>query len=282
MDRRTWVAAVAGCAFSALAHAAPFAMVTDIKGDVVGTEKGKQHKLALLSYIDGPLEVKIEPSTKLGITYFANGMQYSFEGPARISLEAQQPRVIEGKPAQPNKVGPEKTISGGLSNDQWRRLQQATVVMRTVKSSFTVVGPDKTALLSREPEFEWTADGDAKRYRLVVYGADNQIIHEATTDHTSLQPGAALKLEAGKKYRWKVDAVGVAKPASASGTFAVADDATRDRVMSTRPAQGAPLPARIFYATNLEAEGYATDARAEWKALSREFPDVAEIKQRTK
>jgi hypothetical protein len=51
-------------------------------------------------------------------------------------------------------------------------------------------------------------------------------------------------------------------------------------MMASRPGAGAPLAARIFFATGLEMDGYAADARAEWKALAREYPDVPEIKQR--
>jgi len=280
MDRNTWLAAIGSLAFSALAQAAPFAMITDVKGDAWAMEGGKPRKLALLSYIESPMEVKVDPTTKLGITYFANGVQYSFDGPARLALDASAPRVLEGKAAESKKIGPDKAIGGAISNDQWRRLQQATVVMRTVKAPFTVVGPDKTTLLTREPEFEWTAAAGAKRYRVVIYGAESKILYEATTDRTALQPGAAALLEAGKKYRWKVEALGVANPVAANSEFAVADDATAKRMAGVRPAAGADLAQRIFYATTLEADGYATDARAEWKALAREFPDVAEIKQR--
>jgi len=281
MDRNTWIAAIGSLAFSALVQAAPFAMITDVKGDAWAVEGGKPRKLALLSYIEAPLEVKVEAATKLGITYFASGVQYNFDGPARVALDAQAPRVLEGKAADSKKVGPEKTISGGLSNDQWRRLQQATVVMRTVKPSFTVVGPDKTALLTREPEFEWTPAADAKRYRVVIFGPDNQILHEGMTEQTALRPGSAVKFEAGKKYRWKVDALGVAKPITAGGTFTVAEDAVRERISAARPVAGAELASRIYYVTTLEAEGHMHDARAEWKALSKEFPDVPEIKQRS-
>ena len=204
-------------------------MITDLKGDAWASEYGKQKKLALLSYVESPVEVKVEPSTTLGVTYFTSGVQYSFQGPARVALDAQAPRVVEGKPAQPTKLGPEKAIAGGLSKDQWRRLQQATVVMRTVKPSFSVVSPDKSVVLTREPEFEWTAAGEAKRFRLVVYGPDNKILHEATTEQTALQPGSALKLEPGQRYRWKVEVLGVTTPARAVGTFTTEDEALRDK-----------------------------------------------------
>ena len=280
MNRHAWFGALAGFAFSALAQAAPFAMITDLKGDAWASERGKQQKLTLLSYIESPVEVTVEPSTMLGVTYFTSGVQYTFQGPARVALDAKEPRVVEGKAAQPTKLGPEKAIAGGLSRDQWRHLQQATVVMRTVKSSFAVVSPDKSLVLTREPEFEWTAAGEAKRFRLVVYGPDNRILHEATTEQTALQPGSALKLEPGQKYRWKVEVLGVTTPVSAVGTFTTENEASREKMIANRPGVGAPLAARVFFATILEAEGYMSDARAEWKVLAREYPDVPEIKQR--
>src|SRR5207237_10239311 len=105
-----------------------------------------------------------------------------------------------------------------------------------VKARFAVVGPDKTALLAREPEFEWNAAPGAKGYRLVVYGPDHKITHEAMTDQTSLRPGAELPLTPGKRYRWKVDALGVSRPLTATGSFSVADDATRARLAAIRRA----------------------------------------------
>ena len=258
--------------------AAPFAMVTDLKGGASSDEG----KLSLLSYIEKPTQVRVEPGGKLVVTYFTSGTQYSFSGPARVSLEAATPKVIEGAQSDARKVGPEKTISGGgLSADQWRRLQQATVVMRTVRPSFTVVGPDKTALLDRQPEFEWTALPGAKAYRLVVYGPDNAVIHEMRTEKNNARPGSALALEPGKRYRWKVDALGVQKPQSTSGVFTVADDTVRSELVAAKPG-GGDTAARAFYATQLEMQGHAHDARAEWKALAREFPNEAQFAERAK
>jgi hypothetical protein len=145
-----------------------------------------------------------------------------------------------------------------------------------------VLGPDKTALVAREPEFEWTPAPGAKGYRLVVYGPGNDILHEATTEQNALRPGAALALQPGKNYRWKVDALGVAKPIAANGTFTVADDAERERLSALKRSAGSELASRAFYATRLEADGHAHDARAEWKALARDFPDEPEIAQRSR
>jgi hypothetical protein len=276
--------AAAGCLIAAsTAFAAPFAMITDLQGNAWAMEAGQPKKLNLLGYIEGRTEMKVDPAAKVAITYFASGVQYNFAGPSRVSLEATAPKVIDGRAAEFKKVTPEKAIEGGgLSTDQWRRLQQATVVMRAMKSSFAVVGPDKTALLALEPEFEWTAAPGAKGYRLVVYGPDNKILHEAITEQTSLKPGPELPLQAGKRYRWKVDALGVSKPITATGSFSVADDATRERLAAMKRAAGTDLAPRAFYATTLEAEDHAHDARTEWKALARDFPKEAEIAQRAR
>jgi hypothetical protein len=280
---RTAITLWAAAGFLAAANAAlaaPFAMITDLKGDAWALEGDKPRKLSLLGYIESPTEVKVDPAAKLAITYFASGLQYNFAGPARVALDSAAPKVIDGQAADAKKVTPEKSIGGGLSSDQWRRLQQATVVMRAVRSNFSVVGPDRTALLVREPEFEWTAAAGARGYRLVVYGPDNNILHEATTDQNSLTP--ALELQPGKRYRWKVDALGVTKPVSANGAFTIADDAERARMSEVKRAAGSELGARSFYATTLEAEGHQHDARAEWKALAREYPNEPDIVQRSR
>lgn len=262
------------------ALAAPFAMVTDLKGEAWVIEGDKPRKLSMLGYIENPTEVKVDPAAKLAVTYFADGMQYNFAGPARVALESAAPKVIDGQAANAKKVTPEKAIGGGLNSDQWRRLQQATVVMRSVKTTFTVVGPDKTVLVSRDPDFEWTPAAGAKGYRLVVYGPDNKIIHEETTDQNHLKP--ALDLQAGKRYRWKVDALGVAKPVSANGAFTLAESAERERLAEMKRAAGSELAPRSFYATTLEAEGHQHDARAEWKALAQQYPNEPEIVQRSR
>lgn len=284
MARTEWGAlAAAGCLFAAsTALAAPFAMITELKGEAWALEQGKPRKLTLLGYLDHPAEIRIDSAGKLAITYFTSGVQYSFAGPARVALDNAAPKILDGEAPQFRKVTPDKAIAGGLSPEQWRRLQEATVIMRGVKSSFTVVGPDKTAVLEREPQFEWTSAPGAKGYRLVVYSAQNELLHEATTGQNALRPGTALRLQPGQRYRWKVDALGVLKPVSASGSFTVAVDAVREEMIGLKASGGNNAAARAFYATTLDAQGHTHDARSEWKALVRDYPDQTEFGTRAR
>ena len=283
MARKALRFLLAGALLGAAAgvFAAPFAMVTDLKGDAWAIEAGKPKKLTLLGYIENPTEIRIDGAGKLALTYFSNGVQYDFSGPSRVAVESGAPRVLEGAAGGAKKVTPEKGIGGSLNSEQWRRLQQATVVMRNVKSSFAVLGPDRTTLVERAPEFEWTPAAGARSYRVVVYGPNNDIIHESTTEQSSARL-SGLDLQPGKRYRWKVDALGVSKPVSASGSFTVADDAVRERLQAAKQSAGKDLGPRSFYATLLEAEGHGHDARAEWKSLARDYPEEQQILERTR
>jgi len=283
MKRNVTIAAAIVLAAAARASvAAPFAIVTDLKGEAWNMEGAEPRRLGILAYIEKPTHIRLDPSARVVVTYFANGLQYSFAGPARVSVQTPTPDMLEGQMGEARKITPDKSIGGGLTPDQWRRLQQATMVMRAVRPRFSVVGPDKTFLLTPEPEFEWTTLPNAKGYRLVVYSADNAVIHESTTEQNIVRPGSALALKPGARYRWKVDALGISKPISTSGGFTVADSGVREDMLSLKAAAGNDPAARAFYATTLEANGYTHDARAEWKALARDYPEQAEFRQRAR
>src|SRR4051812_28783982 len=130
-----------GSLVAAQAFAAPFAMITDLKGQAWALDGAQPRKLALLGYIENPTEIKLDPAGKLAITYFSNGVQYSFAGPARVALESGAPKVIDGAAGELKKVTPEKSIGGGLSSDQWRRLQQGNGGLGNRKEEVCGVGP---------------------------------------------------------------------------------------------------------------------------------------------
>jgi hypothetical protein len=279
MSWKCLIAALVSIGFAALAHASPFAMVTEVKGDPTATLAGKSRTLTLLAFIQGPEEVSVAPKGRLVVTYFASGMQYSVEGPARLVLAATAPQVLQGA-AERRKISPDKWIGeGGLSHDQWRRLTVATHVMRDATSSFSVLSPNNSVVLAPAPLFEWTPAAGVKRYKLVLYGPQNQVLHEEITAATALRPAHNLNLQPGIKYRWKVDQLGVAQPRSASGVFSMATEAERMRALAGR-SEEPNLASRLYYATMLEAEGYENDAREEWRALIKDFPEVQEARRR--
>ncbi len=254
-------------------------MATDVKGTVtlVGD---KPVPIGMLHYFEAPTTVRLAPGATLAVTYFANPVQYSFKGPSVLTIEAIVPKASEGAAPEIRRVGPERSIDGGLTKDQWRRLQQATVVMRSARLAFAVISPNQTSILSPRAELSWTPAAGARSYRLTLSDdQDNPIATWPSTSTTSTIPETA-RLAAGKSFRWKVEAVDVAPPLVASGVFSTATAEVAERMTRQRPADGGDLAANVFYATLLDIEGFASDAKAEWRRLARQFPDEQALRRR--
>jgi hypothetical protein len=62
----------------------------------------------------------------------------------------------------------------------------------------------------------------------------------------------------------------------------VAEAPVRKDMLGLKASMGSDAAARAFYATALEAQGHTYDARAEWKALARDYPEEAEYSARTR
>lgn len=281
MSRRLYglLLALGAMLFALESWAEPVAMATDVKGTATLTG-GKPGPISMLHYFDAPTTVRLAPGSLLVVTYFANPIQYSFKGPALVTIDSAAPRVSEGAPPEVRRVGPEKAIDGGLTRDQWRRLQQATVVMRSARPAFAVISPNQTAILSTRPELSWTPAAGAQSYRLTLSDDnDNAIANWTSTSTTSMVPETA-KLAAGKSFRWKVETTDAPQPLVASGVFSIAATDVAHRMIQSRPADGADLAANVFYATLLDIEGFGHDAKAEWRRLARQFPEEGTLQRR--
>jgi len=260
-------------------RAEPVAMATEVKGTATLTGS-KQGPLGMLHYFDAPTTVRLAPGSLLAVTYFANPLQYTFKGPALVTIETAAPKVSEGAQPEVRRVGPEKAIDGGLTKDQWRRLQQATVVMRSARLAFAVIAPNQTTILSPRTELSWTPATGAQTYRLTLSDEnDNPVATWTSTSTTSPLP-ESTRLAPGKSFRWKVETVDAPQPLVASGIFSTAAADEERRMAQMRPANGADLAAGVFYATLLDSEGFAHDAKTEWRRLARQFPDEQAIRRR--
>ena len=271
--------ALFSCLFGLAAAAEPVAMATDVKG-LATLEGAKPVPLTLLHYFEAPSTVKLGPGATLSVTYFANPVQYNFKGPAVLTIDASAPKVSEGAAPDVRRVGPERSIDGGLTKDQWRRLQQATVVMSSARLVFSMISPNGTTILSPRPELSWTPATGAQSYRVAVSDESDAPVATWTSATTSTVVPASARLLSGKTYRWKVDVVDAAQPLSASGTFAIAAPDLQQRVAQLRPADANDRAANVYFATLLELEGLSHDAKAEWQRLARQYPDERAFQRR--
>lgn len=273
------VFAICATLFTLASRAEPVAMATEVKGTATLTGS-KPGPISMLHYFDAPTTVRLAPGSLLAVTYFANPLQYTFKGPALVTIESAGPKVSEGAAPEIRRVGPEKAIDGGLTKDQWRRLQQATVVMRSARLAFAVISPNQTIILSPRTELSWTPAAGAQSYRVAVSDENDQPIATWTSATTTSPLPESAKLPAGKSFRWKVETLDAPQPLVASGIFSTATVDAANRMAQLRPADDADLAANVFYATLLDIEGFAHDAKAEWRRVARQFPDERAIQRR--
>lgn len=273
----TWL--LSGLLLPAMAIAEPVAMVTDVKGSAWhGGERALP--LNMLHYFEAPTQVRLAPQSTLSVTYFANPVQYVFQGPALLTIEATAPKMTEGAAPETRRVGPEKGITGGLTRDQWRRLQQAAVVMRAVRASFVVISPNQTIVLSPRIELSWTAVDQATGYRVVISDDADHALAELPASSTSVFIPESIRLQKGFTYRWKVDAMLASETLTAFGVFEVASAEIEQKFAQLRPAPASELAAQVYFATLLDIEGFAHDARIEWRRLAKLYPDERAIARR--
>ncbi len=76
-----------------------------------------------------------------------------------------------------------------------------------------MVEPANASVLERAPErLQWTLQADARRYRVVVYGLDDEVVYTAEIAHptteASLPPDAVTGMRAGETYYWLVEVEG--------------------------------------------------------------------------
>ena len=259
--------------------AQPVAMVTDIKGDAwYGGER--RLPLMLLHYFEAATQVRLAPDSTLSITYFANPVQYLFKGPALLTVETTAPKMTEGTPPEARRVGPEKGIGGGLSPDQWRRLQAAAVVMRARRAAFVVISPNQTTVLSPQVELSWTAVDGATGYQVVVSDNADRVLAELPVSSTSVFIPDSIRLQNGMTYRWKVDAKLGSETLSAFGAFEAASAEIEQKFARLRPAPTAEFAAQVYFATLLDIEGFTHDARIEWQRLAKLYPNERAIARR--
>jgi hypothetical protein len=190
------------------------AMATDVKGSATGAGS-KPAPNGMLHSFDAPTTGRLAGGSLLSVTYFANPVQYTFRGPAVFTIDATGPKVSEGATPEVKRVGPEKSIDGGLTKDQWRRLQQATVVMRSSRLAFAVISPNQTTLLAPRVEFSWTQAAGAQGYRVSLHDDADMSLATWTSATTTSEVPASTRLEPGKSYRWKVETLGTPTPLAA-------------------------------------------------------------------
>ncbi len=267
-------AALAAALSSAIAQAAPVAMVTDLQG--AGASAGKT-KLTLMAYLEPGIEIELAPATKLTLTYFAKAVEETFTGPAKIRLATDKAEVLQGAAAQVRRLDAERVAAAKKFESAAReRMAVATFVMRSAPAGIALLGPSDTKLAVTRPEFAWQPYQGERDYKLTLMDATGKVLQERAVQGTSWTPQEALQY--GRSYQWKV-ARAAGGTESSPASFALVDEGSAARIARQKPAADAPFSERLLYAAELETEGLKYEALRQWRALAAERPQEAVLQK---
>lgn len=267
--------------FPLIAHSAePVAMITDLKGSVYLASKTKATPLAVLSYLPPGEEIVLDAGAQLVVTYFAQSTEFSFKGPGRVVIQAQEAKALKGS-AETRRLDTEKS-GAAMKFVQSGKLTFATVEMRALPFvKPTLLSPVNTKIASLTPVFSWKSLDDTEKYLLTLtdeHGQTVQQVELATNSWT--MPNASI-LQYGASYRWKVEAfLNTGDKLNAQGGFSVADLATIDRINAKQPPADARFSDKVTHAIFLEEEGFREGAKSIWQELAAQRPDDPNLKRR--
>ena len=270
-------------AFSVLAYAAePVAMVTDLKGSAHLAGQGKPAALAVLTYLPPGEEIVLDAGSQVVVTYFDQSSEFSFKGPAVISIQQNSAKVIKGKPADVRNLDKEKS-AGAAKFARSGKLVFAAVEMRALVFKPTLLSPVNTKISTLTPLFKWKSVNDPVSYHLLISDDAGRTVQDINVDASSWQLPKDMPLKPGDNYQWTVtETLKEGEKLSAKGSFSVADVQTSDRVFSKRPGADASFSEKVTYAIYLESEGFREDAKAIWRELAAERPDDPNLKFRAR
>lgn len=262
--------------------AEPVAMVTDVKGGARLLEKDRSATLSVLSYLAPGMEIELDAGAQVVVTYFAQSTEFSFKGPARIAIQAENAKALKGT-VETRRLDNEKSAAA-KKFVQSGKLTLATVEMRslpTVKPRLQ--SPVNSKISDARPTFIWKALDDVTKYHLLLSDERGQILHDVFVETNSWQLPQGGALVHGITYKWKVAAVMKSGESDAAeSNFTVADMETIKRIEAKRPAGNDVFSDRVLYAAFLENEGFREAARGVWQELAKERPDDYNLKRRAR
>lgn len=262
--------------------AEPVAMVTDVKGGARLLEKDRSATLSVLSYLAPGMEIELDAGAQVVVTYFAQSTEFSFKGPARIAIQAENAKALKGT-VETRRLDNEKSAAA-KKFVQSGKLTLATVEMRslpTVKPRLQ--SPVNSKISDARPTFIWKALDDVIKYHLLLSDERGQVLHDVFVETNSWQLPQGGALVHGITYKWKVAAVMKSGESDAAeSNFTVADMETIKRIEAKRPAGNDVFSDRVLYAAFLENEGFREAARGVWQELAKERPDDYNLKRRAR
>lgn len=257
---------------AALVAAAPTAtigMVLDLQGSGDLLRNGESSKLQLLSYVQPGVQLRFAAGSKASVSHYAAKQIYQLTGPVLVTVEADQLRLVEGTPLASKPLA-EKVVTAALNAGP------GGFRMRSLVPVMTLAPANGSSTLSTRPQFNWEAS-EATRYEVDLIEVPERVIAHAKVDAPRWELPANIKLDYGKAYRWTVSYTSSVdgKTRSAQANFNLPTKAEADAIQALAPGKDAAVDEWVLYATILKERQLLDDARAVWRRIAAQRPDLA-------
>ncbi len=251
-------------------------MITDLTGKV--SAMGGAMNVTILAEIEADVRLTLAAGSRLVMIQLRSGDEYSVAGPAQVQFGHDGLLGLSGvkpvKAASPlAKRGRDIRIMPGA-------VTQAGHIMRSGGTGnridlLTLTG---TKTLETAPEFRWQSPTPESIHHFELTDDAGKTLVEREVEGAKLKL-SEIRLRDGAAYTWEVSAKHQSgRVLRGVGDFRVVTADLRERVLSLQPVPGAPVSARVAFATWLAQEGLRDEARKYWRMLATERPGDVRLK----
>ena len=261
------------------ARAQSVALVTDATGKANLLGSANPSPVAILAEIAADTRVQLDAGARVIVLLLQSGDEYILEGPSLVSFAVREPVALSGN-------SPQRRIATGMRTGDVRitrgGVTQAAFVMRNLRatSRIKLLNLHNSHSLSPTPEFRWESAEAGTRYTFELSDDTGKSLYQTEVNATTLRLPASVQLRDGAGYTWEVSArLRDGRRYISYGDFTVASSDLRARVEASRPVPDAAVSDRVVFAVWLEQMELRDEARGYWRALTRERPEDAGLKQ---
>jgi hypothetical protein len=257
------------------------AMIADIEGLGAISIAGESDPVDILVELASGAELSLGDDSKLTLFFFASSEEYTYDGPAKILIEQQQPKLLSGTEANTRNLNMVKLAD--IAAEDEGGIGLGVLKLRNFeKPKLQLLSPVDTKVLAMQPEFNWLPVEGATSYKFVLSNDLGKKITDISLNENSIVLPEDTQLDFGEEYTWEIIAqTSEQTEYRAHAYFSVAEEHISEQVESSRPDKSASFSEKVVYARLLEKLGLKQSAKTLWQELVALKPDSALLQMRT-
>lgn len=272
---------VIGTMFSVNAQSsANVAMIADIDGLGEINVDGENTAADILDELASGSQLSIKSGSKLTLFFFASSEEYTYDGPADILIEEQQPKLLSGNKANTRNLNMAKLAD--IASEDEGSIGLGVLKLRNFeKPKLQLLAPVDTKVIETHPKFSWSSVEGATTYEFILSNELGKKVANMSVSGNWVELPEDIRLMSDEEYTWEIIAqTSAATEYRAHAYFSVAEENVRRQVKTSQPGLKASFSEKVVYARLLEKLGLKQDAKTIWQELVALKPNSALLKMR--